>query len=553
MKTQSPTILIIDDNHENLRLLGGILKEQGYTVRLAPDGNLGYQSALARQPDIILLDVMMSGIDGYDTCAKLKGDKRTNDIPVIFISALQEVFDKVKALSAGGVDYITKPFQVEEVLARVSTHVALGAMRKQLQEQNKVLLQEINERKEAVAALAEERALLSQRVEERTADLSAANAALSRASRLKDEFLASVTHELRTPLNTILGLSEALGAGAYGPLTEQQQEVLRIITQSGQRLLGLINDIIDLSRIEAGKMTLNVTRCDVRAVCEACVTKVRAGGEQKNHVFSVAVDDAVNWCEADERVLKHILANLLDNAVKFTPGGGSIGVEVVRDVARQAIRFTVWDTGIGISPENIGHLFKPFVQLDSGLARKFSGTGLGLILVYRLTRMHSGGVAVESEVDRGSRFTVSFLWQPPDDAAGETIADAGGFLRTMCVLLVDDDEYMLQTYSLYLSARGCKVVIARNATEMMDRVQENRPSVVVMGLQMGGVDNLETMRSLCATTDLADAPVVALSALVRPGDGQRCLDAGARLFSPKPVGVRGLGGMLREVLAGDGG
>lgn len=295
-------------------------------------------------------------------------------------------------------------------------------------------------------------------------------------------------------------------------------------------------------------MTLNITQCNVHTVCEVSLAKIHTAGEQKNHQFSIAIDDAITSFQADERMLKHILANLLDNAVKFTPGGGSIGIEVVGDGAKQAIRFTVWDTGIGIAPENIEYLFKPFVQLDSGLARKFAGTGLGLILVYRLTRMHSGGVAVESEVDAGSRFTVSFLWESPEDAHEQPMGNDDGFLSNTFMLLADDDEYMLQTYSSYLRARGCKVIIARNEAEVFERVKENCPSVVVMGLQMGGVDNLEMMRSLCAKTELADVPVVALSALVRPGDRERCLEAGANLFCPKPVGVRGLVDMLREVL-----
>lgn len=256
-----------------------------------------------------------------------------------------------------------------------------------------------------------ERGSLAQRVAERTAELSAANAELAQAARLKDEFLANMSHELRTPLNAILGLSEGLQEQLYGPLNEKQLKYLQTIEESGRHLLALINDILDLSKIGAGKLILQLEPVLISQVCHTSLRLISQNAQAKNLQveFESNVDPAAVIL-ADERRLKQILVNLLSNAVKFTPTGGTIGLKVQDDRTRPALLFTVWDTGIGIAPEALARLFKPFVQLDSSLARRYEGTGLGLSLVARLTQMHGGEVTVQSEPGQGSRFTVSLPW-----------------------------------------------------------------------------------------------------------------------------------------------
>jgi signal transduction histidine kinase len=262
---------------------------------------------------------------------------------------------------------------------------------------------EIAVRRRMEKTLEGERALLTQRVAERTADLSAANAELSRASRLKDEFLASMSHELRTPLNAVLGMSEALLEEAWGALNKHQKRSLRIIEESGRHLLDLINDILDVSKIEAGKLTLNKSAVSVLSVCQASVRFVKQDALKKRIHVQSHIDDRVTSLWADERRLKQILVNLLTNAVKFTAKDGEIGLEVRGDTVRGVVDFVVWDTGIGISEEDMARLFRPFVQLDSRLNRQFNGTGLGLSLVYRMTELHGGSVTLASEVGQGSQ------------------------------------------------------------------------------------------------------------------------------------------------------
>ena len=269
-----------------------------------------------------------------------------------------------------------------------------------------ILFRDISERIQAQAALEAERAHLARRVEERTADLSAANVELARASRLKDEFLASMSHELRTPLTAILGLSEALQEGIYEPLDDLQLKPIRMIEHSGRHLLELINDILDLAKIGAGKMELECESLDLLMVCQASLQLVKQQALNKKIKVSTRIDPLVSIVYADERRLKQILVNLLSNAVKFTAEGGAVNLAIAGDREAQVVRLTVSDTGIGIAQEDLSRLFQPFMQLDSRLRRQYEGSGLGLALVARMVELHGGSVAVESVVGQGSRFTV---------------------------------------------------------------------------------------------------------------------------------------------------
>jgi signal transduction histidine kinase len=433
-----------------------------------------------------------------------------------------------------------------ELLSAMAQSAAIAIENAQLYE---AIQQELTERKRAEGALREERASLARRIEERTVELSVANAELARAIRLKDEFLATMSHELRTPLNALLGLSEALQEQVYGPLNERQLKSLRSIEESGHHLLALINDILDVSKIEAGKLELGVGPVSVASVCQASLRLIKQAAHKKQLRVSSTFDRVVTTLQADGRRLKQILVNLLSNAAKFTPEGGTIGLEVVGDDERQVVHFTVWDTGIGISEEDMGRLFQPFVQLDSSLSRQYTGTGLGLSLVYRLTEMHGGSVSVESEVGQGSRFTVSLPWHPTD-ARPQTIdrrprtADGGpltvGRQPPAIVLLAEDNEESINTLTDYLGAKGYRVVVARDGAEAIERAREERPDVILMDIQMPGMDGLEATRCLRADADLGTIPIIALTALAMPGDRERCLAAGANEYLSKPVSLKGL-------------
>ena len=270
---------------------------------------------------------------------------------------------------------------------------------------------DITRRKQVEEELQALNAALEQRVAERTAELSRLNAELLRASRLKDEFLANMSHELRTPLSNMLLMAELLQQEIYGILNANQRKPLHAIEQSGKHLLALINDILDLAKIGNGKLALEIAPVSIKLLCDASLQCIKELAQQKRIAVALQVDPHVTALRADSRRLTQILINLLSNAVKFTPEGGTVGLEIMRPPGQQSLAFTVWDTGIGIAPPDVQRLFQPFVQLDSTLSRKYEGTGLGLALVYRLTRLHGGSIAVTSEVGKGSRFTVTLPWQ----------------------------------------------------------------------------------------------------------------------------------------------
>jgi PAS domain S-box-containing protein len=402
-------------------------------------------------------------------------------------------------------------------------------------------------RKRVEAALLEERALLEQRVAERTI-------ALTHAAQLKDEFLASMSHELRTPLTAVLGITEALQEEIYGPITERQRASLQRIVESGNHLLALINDILDVAKIGAGTITLEYDSVLIESLCQASLRMIREAALKKKLTVKSAIDPAVTFLSADTRRLKQILANLLSNAVKFTPIGGSIGLEVVGDVSRQAVDLTVWDSGIGIAQQDLGRLFQPFVQLDSRLARQYNGTGLGLTLVYQMAELHGGSVRVASEPGVGSRFTVSLPWQVPQHEAMHavqmppTTIEKPSTLIRQTILLAEDNETSLATLTEYLEVKGYRILAARTGMEAIAQAYTAHPALILMDIQMPGMDGLEAIQRIRAKEDMPYIPIIALTALAMPGDRERCLAVGADEYLSKPISLKELAATINDQL-----
>jgi PAS domain S-box-containing protein len=375
---------------------------------------------------------------------------------------------------------------------------------------------------------------------------------LARAARLKDEFLASMSHELRTPLNAILGRSEVLGEQIYGPLNARQLAALHSIEESGRHLLALINDILDLSKIEAGKLTLDIETLVVDDMCRASLRMVAQSALAKQITLVSSLDPVVDIIQADVRRLKQILVNLLSNAVKFTPKGGQVGLDVRGDVERQTVTFTIWDTGIGIAEADLPKLFQTFVQIDSSLSRQYEGTGLGLALVRRLTEAHGGSVSVTSTPGQGSRFSVTLAWMPTliervpmlsVPAISQPIHDApprDPNAPAPVILLAEDRPENITMLLEYLPAKGYQVVPASNGAEAIERAFEHTPALILMDIQMPGMDGLEAIRRIRADTRLRATPIIALTALAMPGDRERCLHAGADEYLVKPINLRAL-------------
>jgi len=387
----------------------------------------------------------------------------------------------------------------------------------------------------------------------RTEELKTANEAFARAAKLKDEFLASMSHELRTPLTSILGLTEALGEGVYGELGELQARSLKTIGSSARHLLELINDILDLSKVEAGMLELQTEQVPVASLCEAALLFVKPTAYRKKLRVTFATDPQAAFVRADPRRLKQILVNLLGNAVKFTPDSGSVGLEVTADAERGTLRFCVWDTGIGISPEDQLRLFQPFVQVYAGLAKQFVGTGLGLSLVKKMTELHGGRIALESQPGSGARFIVELPWEPggaksadPKDPSVTPMPLAEG--RGLRVLLAEDSEPVVRMVRDYLRARGYDVTVARNGHLALECAFEMRPDIVLMDVHMPGMNGIDAIRLLRDHPLTASVPILAVTAQAMAGDREKVLAAGACDYLSKPFTLRDLAAKVALML-----
>lgn len=398
------------------------------------------------------------------------------------------------------------------------------------------------------------------------AQLQETNEELIRATRLKDEFLANMSHELRTPLNAILGMSEALQDQILGSLNERQLKMIRTIERSGEHLLSLINDILDVAKIESGQMTLEYLPVDIALLCQLSLAFIKQQAFKKRIQLDIQLPASpLPDLYLDGRRIRQVLINLLNNAVKFTPEGGQITLKVIApgelQKANQMLQLSVTDTGIGIAPEDIPKLFHPFVQIDSTLNRQYAGTGLGLALVKRITELHGGEVHLTSELGVGSCFAIALPYHPSeiisptnpthptnpiDDPNLSAKFEQGSGIK---ILLAEDNEANIKMIVDYLEAMGYCIFVAHDGQEAIDLIQTLQPDVVLMDIQMPRMDGLEAMRKIRQIPEFSNIPIIALTALAMPGDEARCLDSGATDYLSKPLRLKNLHTKIQSYLA----
>ncbi|MFN5854684.1 MAG: PAS domain-containing protein [Pseudanabaenaceae cyanobacterium] len=400
------------------------------------------------------------------------------------------------------------------------------------------------------------------------------NLELAQATKLKDEFLANMSHELRTPLNSILGLSNALGEEILGSLNEKQLHAVGIVEKSGEHLLSLINDILDLSKISSGMMELNIESVSVRNLCDSSLVFIKQQAFQKRIQITSQIPFDVGNIHAEERRIKQVLINLLTNAVKFTPPDGEVCLRVsfgcgevwqgaatvpesIKAQHKSMILFQITDTGIGIAETDLQKLFQPFIQVSSSLNRQYEGTGLGLALVKQIIELHDGQVMVESTLGKGSCFTVALPYAPvsqirqsPRINSVETEgSQPTGLEREMpMILLAEDNEANIQTFTSYLTAVNYRLIIAHNGQEAVNAAETYSPDIILMDIQMPDMDGLEAIRRIRGNPVTAEIPIIALTALAMTGDRERCLEAGANEYMSKPVRFKQLNAKIQEIL-----
>jgi signal transduction histidine kinase/CheY-like chemotaxis protein len=403
------------------------------------------------------------------------------------------------------------------------------------------------------AELESEVARRTQELVEVNARLSQSNEDLKRANRLKSEFLANMSHELRTPLNAIIGFSELLQESTFGDLNSDQRAFVRDIHAGGQHLLNLINDILDLSKIEAGRMSVHREECDLPAILRETLTVIRPLALKKSLQLEAipAPDASVVW--ADSGKIKQVMYNLLSNAVKFTDTGGLITVDARADGKDLVV--SVSDTGIGIASDDLLHIFDEFYQVDGSLTRRHEGTGLGLALVKRLIGMHGGDVSVKSRLGEGSCFrfrlpgAVCFMEEPARDPAEEVTEalPAHGSGRGVVMVVEDNPANMRLTRNI-LACQGFSVVEAPSGEEALRLLEQQKPDLILMDLQLPGVDGLSLTRIIKSDPQTRDIPTVALTACATDGDEIRVLAAGCAGYITKPLSAANLARKIAALL-----
>jgi signal transduction histidine kinase len=499
---QDSIILIIDDEPTNLGLIEDYLKAYKFEVLIAHSGEEGLAIAhYPAQPDLILLDVVMPGMDGFETCRRLKTDEQTKEIPVLFMTVLNDVENKLKGFAAGAVDYITKPLQDKELLARVQTHL----------------------------------------------NLRQALRAAETANHAKSQFLANMSHELRTPLNAILGYTQIFKHDKS--LMEKQRKQIDTIHRSGEHLLMMINDILDMSKIEAGKLELEPTDIHLPDFLKTLVEMSQIKAELKGISLTYeAAPDLPTAVQADEKHLRQILLNLLSNAIKFTEQGYvtlkvqslKTGDQTTKFKSSSHIRFQVQDTGIGIPPERLEEIFLPFHQVGE---QRFhmQGTGLGLAISQKLVRLMGSELYVESTIDQGSTFwfeldlpTISGICEPVKNEQRSILGFRGS---KRSILIVDDNTENREFLKTMLLPLGFEIAEAVNGRDALTHMSEFQPKLILLDLVMPEMDGFEFIRQIRQNPTLKDIIVIAVSAKVFQQTQQEILAAGCNDFIAKPIQI----------------
>ncbi|WP_337885883.1 hybrid histidine kinase/response regulator HrmK [Fischerella thermalis] len=394
-----------------------------------------------------------------------------------------------------------------------------------------------------------------QSLQQRCQQLETINQELERTNQLKNQFLANTSHEIRTPLSSITGFTHLLLAQGYDPSKERHQEYLSIIQSSSKHLLALINDILDLSKIEANQLEMQWEKVDLQTLCRNVLILVKEKAANKGLKLSLELDPNVNTLLADSLRLKQMLLNLLFNALKFTTNG-TVGLQVKSN--NSWIYFTVWDTGTGISKKHQAELFQPYFQIPNSVVSQNEGTGLGLVVTRKLAELHGGSVEVESELGGGSRFTIVLPLRQEEGEVEGVGEDAKGEDRSRPfqlvsinnhstnILLVEDDSHNAQLMQVYLERLGYQVNLANNSEQMWKILDQQKPAVILLDIKLPTENGLAIVQQLREHEQYRSIPIIVQTAMAMKGDREICLAAGVNEYISKPIDLPLLGSLVAK-------
>jgi len=370
--TKNKNILIVDDKLENLKVLESTLVQQGYEVRKAINGSMALMGAIAELPDLVLLDIKMPDMDGYEVCRQLKANQETSDIPIIFLSALDDVLDKVKAFDVGGVDYIVKPFQTEEIIIRVQNQLQILNLQQQLRVHNK--------------------------------QLTTLNQELVRSNRELEQFAYVASHDLREPLRMIMSFSQLLAQRYSGQFDEEGDKILDFVVDGAKRMERLIQDLLAYSRVANQVKTFESLNCE--EVIDRALSNLQLTIQETNAQIT---RDTLPIIFGDKTQLVQLFQNIIANGIKYQQEEAPI-IHIGAETRQGQLLFSIKDNGIGINPQHQERVFQIFQRLHT--RQEYSGTGIGLAICKKIVELHGGKIWVESAVGKGTTFLFTMPLEP---------------------------------------------------------------------------------------------------------------------------------------------
>lgn len=523
--------LLVVDDEESLRITtAAIFEREGYIVDTASSGDEAIDLISKADYDLVLTDLHMEGGDGISVLNRIR-QQAPLTISIV-LTGFASVESAIAALQEGAYDYLIKPCDIETMKHTIRRGV----------EHRRLMLAE----QKARADLQQLNLDLERRIEERTAELKRVNVELADANRAKDVFLATLSHELRTPLTPVVGWIKLLRSGSLDEKSVSQ--ALDAIERNAWLQSRLIDDLLDTSRIATGKLHFEPKPTDLNVVVKAAVDTVRTSAAARNIELSVSLHPASLIVMGEPVRLQQIAWNMVSNAIKFTDPDGKVTITTGLD-GTQAY-FTVIDTGIGIEPEFLPHVFDRFRQADGSTSRRHGGLGLGLAIADALAKIHGGRLEAQSEgVGCGATFTLRVEAAPTGKVVPETVNEKVHSLQGLDVLIVEDSPDTLLLLGTLFRREGATVTTAASAAEALQSAVNKRPNLVVSDIGMPEVDGYELLEQLRILPGLADVPAIAISGYASEEDRERALAVGYLALVPKPVDIDTLFSLIQEIKA----